>query len=137
MREPNAVMIPLEEALDRLDEVVSVFRLETETLPVRASLGRVLRVPAYAKLALPPFDKSAVDGYALPADNTPAGDERALPAGGSGGGEYRLLETVHAGETGSRPLLPGTTVKVMTGAPVPAGTERVVMVEHAGKPTAA
>lgn len=118
MREPSAVMIPLEEALARLDAAVSAIRMDTETLPVRASLGRVLRAPARARLALPPFDKSAVDGYALPDD-------------GSEEDGYRLLETVHAGEAGSRPLLPGTAVKVMTGAPVPAGTERVVMVEHA------
>jgi molybdopterin molybdotransferase len=117
MREPNTAMIPFEEALRRLDEAVSPLRLDTETLPVRASLSRVLRAPARARLALPPFDKSAVDGYALP-------DQ------GCEGEEYRLLETVHAGEIGSLPLLPGTTVKVMTGAPVPAGTERVVMVEH-------
>jgi molybdopterin molybdotransferase len=117
MREPNAVMIPIEEALRRLDEVASPLRLETETLPVRASLGRVLRAPARARLALPPFDKSAVDGYALPDD----GNEES---------GYRLLETVHAGETGRLPLRAGTTVKVMTGTPVPAATVRVVMVEH-------
>jgi molybdopterin molybdotransferase len=118
MREPNAEMIPIEEALRRLDEVTSPLRLEIETLPARASLGRVLRAPACARLALPPFDKSAVDGYALPDD----GNEED---------EYRLLETVHAGETGRLPLRSGTTVKVMTGAPVPAATVRVVMVEHA------
>jgi molybdopterin molybdotransferase len=118
MREPDAVMISLDEALRRLDGVASPLRLQTETLPVRASLGRILRAPTHARLALPPFDKSAVDGY-------------ALPDGGREMDEYRLLETVHAGETGTQPLLPGTTVKVMTGAPVPAGTERVLMVEHA------
>jgi molybdopterin molybdotransferase len=118
MREPDAVMIPLEEALQRLDDAVARLRLDTEILPARVAVGRALRSPARARLALPPFDKSAVDGY-------------ALPVGGSEGDEYRLLETVHAGETGSLPLLLGTTVKVMTGAPVPAGTERVVMVEHA------
>jgi molybdopterin molybdotransferase len=118
VREPEAVMIHLEEALRRLDEAVSPVQLGAETLPVRTALGRVLRSPACAILALPPFDKSAVDGYALP-------DE------GGEGAEYRLLETVHAGATGNLPLLPGTTVKVMTGAPVPHGTRRVVMVEHA------
>ncbi len=113
-------MISLEEALRRLDEAVASISLEAERVPVRGALGRVLRDPAYARLALPPFDKSAVDGYALPDD----GNEED---------EYRLLETVHAGETGRLPLQPGTAVKVMTGAPVPAATARVVMVEHAGE----
>jgi molybdopterin molybdotransferase len=118
MREPDVVMIQFDEALRRLDEAVAPIKLDAETLPVRAALGRTLRAPARARLALPPFDKSAVDGY-------------ALPDRGGEGDAYRLVQTVHAGETGDLPLLPGTTVKVMTGAPVPAGTERVVMVEHA------
>ncbi len=120
MREPDARMITLEEALRRVDEAVSRLRLDAEVLPVRAALGRTVRAAAHARLALPPFDKSAVDGYALPDD----GDE---------GAEYRLRETLHAGESTPQPLRPGTTVKVMTGAPVPSGTERVVMVEHASE----
>jgi molybdopterin molybdotransferase len=84
----------------------------SETVPVRDARGRVLLVQQVSSLDLPPFDKSAMDGFAIR-----QGDERA---------EYRLLETVAAGATPTVSLEPGTTVKVMTGAPVPDGTGRVV-----------
>jgi molybdopterin molybdotransferase len=116
VHDPDAIMIPLETALRLIDEAVAPVRLETEALPVRAALGRVVRGPQLARLALPPFDKSAVDGYALPE--------------GASAGEFRLLETVHAGTVGRAVLQPGTAVKVMTGAPVPAGTACVVMREY-------
>jgi len=112
----NAPMIPLEKAFSLLDETLEGFRLPTETLPVKEALGRVLHTDQKSRLDLPPFDKSAMDGYAvLP------GDERD---------EYRLIEKIRAGKPGTRKLVEGTTVKVMTGAAVPAGAGRVIMQEH-------
>lgn len=110
-------MIPLEEALRILDEALADVRLPTERVPVRSALGRVLTADQLSRLDLPPFDKSAMDGYAILPD-----DERE---------EYRLLETVAAGQVGTTELAPGCAVKVMTGAPVPSGAGRVIMVEHA------
>jgi molybdopterin molybdotransferase len=112
----NAPMIPLEKAIALLDETLMGFRLPTETLPVQEALGKVVRNDQKSRLDLPPFDKSAMDGYAvLP------GDERE---------EYRLIETIAAGKLGTQKLTEGTTVKVMTGAAVPAGAGRVIMQEH-------
>jgi len=112
----NDPMIPLQQALAVLDETLQEFRLPTETLPVQEALGRVARADQESRLDLPPFDKSAMDGYAvLP------GDERD---------EYRLIEKIPAGKLGTRKLIEGTTVKVMTGAAVPAGAGRVIMQEH-------
>jgi molybdopterin molybdotransferase len=108
-------MIALEEALGILDESLKGRRLDTESIPVREAAGRVLAEDQLSLLDLPPFNKSAMDGYAIL-----EGDERD---------EYRLLETVAAGYVESCKLSPGTTIKVMTGAPVPPGTGRVVMVE--------
>jgi len=109
-------MIPLEKAFSILDETLEGFRLPGETLPVREALGKVIRTDQKSRLDLPPFNKSAMDGYAvLP------GDERD---------EYRLIETVPAGKLGTRKLVAGTTVKVMTGAAVPAGAGRVIMLEQ-------
>lgn len=108
-------MIPLEEAWALVEEALGGRAAARETVPVRAAQGRLLAADQHARLELPPFDKSAMDGYAIL-----AGDVRT---------EYRLLETVAAGQTPSAELLPGTTVKVMTGAPVPAGTGMVVMWE--------
>jgi molybdopterin molybdotransferase len=112
----NDPMIPLHQAFALLDETLQGFRLPTETIPVQEALGRVANADQKSRLDLPPFDKSAMDGYAiLP------GDERD---------EYRLIETVAAGKLGAQKLIEGTIVKVMTGAAVPAGTGRVIMQEH-------
>jgi len=119
----RARMIPFEEALRRLDEACAGSLVPAEFLPLRAALGRTLRADQRARLDLPPFDKSAVDGYAV-------GDDPAAP-----GAVYRVEGTTHAGDPPPGPLRPGAARKVMTGAPVPAGTARVVMredVEAAG-----
>ncbi len=109
-------MIPLDEALRILDNTLAHVKVGYETIPVRDAIGRVLVADQISRLDLPPFNKSAMDGYAILAD-----DERD---------EYRLLETIAAGQVGTSSLQPGTTVKVMTGAAVPPGAGRVIMVEH-------
>ncbi|UCD75051.1 MAG: molybdopterin molybdotransferase MoeA [Phycisphaerales bacterium] len=110
-------MISLEEALRLVDDSLAGSAMAGDTIPLRQALGRTLLADQFARLDLPPFDKSAVDGYAIGPDKE--------------SDEYELLETVAAGRVGTASLRPGTTVKVMTGAPVPKGTERVAMVEHA------
>jgi len=110
-------MISLEEAFQRVDAACENVTLPTERLPLKQAHGRILATDVTSQIDLPPFDRSAVDGYALP-----AGEEQA---------EYKVLETVTAGRPGRAELTPGTAVKVMTGAPVPPGTARVAMVEHA------
>jgi molybdopterin molybdotransferase len=76
----------------------------------------VLAADQRSCLDLPPFDKAAMDGYAVL-----GGDHRA---------SYRVLETVAAGTVPAQKLEPGAAVKVMTGAPVPAGAGEVIPVEH-------
>ena len=110
-------MLDLKKALAILDDMLSGKTLDTETLPVGESFCRTAAADAVSRLDLPPFDKSAMDGYAVMATD----DER---------GEYRVLETVAAGEIPTKPLEPGTATKVMTGAPVPEGAGKVVIVEH-------
>ncbi|MEJ2719547.1 MAG: molybdopterin molybdotransferase MoeA [bacterium] len=109
-------MIPLETAWAIVDEKIKP-ALPGETIRVRDGLGRFLAAPQRSRLDLPPFDKSAMDGYAVP-----EGDERE---------RYRVAGIVPAGEAGFDRIEPGTAVKVMTGAPVPAGTGRVIKVEEA------
>lgn len=112
-------MIALETALAIVDEEIGQRRVPTEIVPVRKAARRFLATDQRSKLDLPPFDKAAVDGYAIL-----AGDARD---------EYRLAGIVAAGEPSNDTLAPGTTVKVMTGAPVPPGAARVVMVEQAAE----
>ncbi len=108
-------LVPLEEALATVDRVLAGRAIETETVPVSNARGRILAECQVSRLDLPPFDKSAMDGYAVMAD-----DERE---------SYRVLEVIPAGQSPSRQLEPGAAAKVMTGAPVPEGSARVVMVE--------
>ena len=112
-------MILLETALSKLREILRESVLPREVVQVRRAAGRFLLSDVHSRLDLPPFNKSAMDGYAiLP------GDERR---------EYRLLETIPAGRVSRAKLLSGTTTKVMTGAAVPAGAGKVVMVEYASE----
>jgi molybdopterin molybdotransferase len=108
-------MIPLEEAQAIVDATVPCLDLERQRIPVCEALGRIAAADVRSRLDLPPFDKSAMDGYALP-------EGEPCP-------RYRVLETVAAGSVPGQPLQPGTAVKVMTGAPVPAGTGRVARLE--------
>ncbi|MCX8052627.1 MAG: molybdopterin molybdotransferase MoeA [Armatimonadetes bacterium] len=108
--------ISIEEALAIVDETMGTVRPVAETVALRNALGRVAFADQRSRLDLPPFDKSAMDGYAVLAD-----DECD---------EYEVVETVPAGHTGTKELTPGTTVKVMTGAAVPKGTGKVIILEH-------
>jgi molybdopterin molybdotransferase len=90
---------------------------ESHMLPPAEAVGRVLLAEQRSRLDLPPFDKSAMDGYAVC-----PGDQRR---------EYRLLAVVAAGQMPAAPLVPGSAVKVMTGAPVPQGAGLVIKREHA------
>ncbi|HEX5759448.1 MAG TPA: gephyrin-like molybdotransferase Glp [Thermoanaerobaculia bacterium] len=108
-------MIPPEEAWARLEPHLAP--LPEERLALRDALGRVLARPLAARVDVPPFDASAMDGYAL--------------AGAPEPGERRpVVGTVAAGDAPGLALLAGTAARVMTGAPLPAGTDRVLPVEE-------
>ncbi len=87
-----------------------------ETVPLRAAAGRVLAVDAGADRPYPPFDRAMRDGFAVRAKDLP--------------GTLRITGEVRAGAWPERELQAGEAVEIMTGAPVPAGADAVVMVEH-------
>lgn len=88
-------------------------------VPLERALGRVLARDVKSDRDLPPFDRAAVDGYAVRLD----GEWRE-------GSTYRVRGTIPAGTSWSRALKAGEAVRVMTGAPVPRGADGVVMVER-------
>ena len=90
--------------------------LELETRPRRHVLGRVLAAPVAASQDVPAADVSAMDGYAL------AGAVAA-------GARLPVTGTIAAGDAPGHTLQPGRALRIMTGAPVPAGADRVVPVE--------
>jgi molybdopterin molybdotransferase len=108
-------MISLVSARQIVAEAIGDIKLPTEDVSVRHAAGRILSQDQLSAIDIPPFNKSAMDGYAIPP--------------GDGCEEYRLLETVAAGDVPRYKLTAGTAVKVMTGAPVPEGAEKVVMIE--------
>ena len=113
-------MIPPDEALRLIFDRVRV--LDEERVPLALSVDRVLAADVRASTPLPPFDNSAMDGFALRA----ADIKDAAPGNPV---ELDVLETVRAGETGRLEVTPGSAVRIMTGAPLPRGADSVVMVE--------
>lgn len=97
--------------------------LPAQTVNHAQALGRVLAEDIFSEIELPPFDNSAMDGYAVIAADLEGADE-ATPVG------LQLLETIGAGAVGSQTVQRGTCIKIMTGAPLPAGADAVVMREE-------
>ncbi|MFC3898766.1 gephyrin-like molybdotransferase Glp [Lentzea rhizosphaerae] len=88
-------------------------------LPLDECLGLVLAADVVAPLSLPPFDNSAMDGYAV----------RAAELAGEGPVKLPVADDIPAGRTEISPLEPGTVQRIMTGAPVPPGADAVIQVE--------
>lgn len=111
-------LMPVEVALARLLAQAEASEIvETERVSLSEADGRVLAEPLLAELDLPPWDNSAMDGYALRlADWT---------------GEPLLVsQRIQAGSA-PMPLQPGTCARIFTGAPLPAGADTVEMQENA------
>lgn len=87
-------------------------------VPLDSALGLTLAAPITSDLDSPPHDKSLVDGYAARWSDIAAG--RTL----------EVLEEVLAGAVPQQTIRSGTATRLMTGAPIPAGADAVVMVEH-------
>jgi len=97
--------------------------LPPEDVSLEAAFGRVLAADVYAERAVPPFRNSAMDGYAVnAADVTAARADR--PA------RLRVVGEAAAGHAPHQPVHPGTAVRIMTGAPLPDGSDAVVPVEE-------
>ncbi|MGD8322705.1 MAG: molybdopterin molybdotransferase MoeA, partial [Gemmatimonadota bacterium] len=96
--------------------------LPLEAVPLLDALGRVLGEDLTATATLPPWDNSAMDGYAV------RGEDIA-DASGAHPVQLRVVGRVHAGETASPTVGPGEAVRIMTGAPIPPGADSVVRVE--------
>ena len=91
--------------------------LDAEQVPLGQAFGRFLAGAVAAGRALPPFDNSAMDGFAVRAADLP--------------GELPVAGSIAAGAAPSAALAPGTAVRIMTGAPLPTGADAVVMREEA------
>lgn len=121
MRADPADWLAPAEALRRI--VAAVEPLGTEERAIGDALGAVLAEDVAAPVDLPPWDNSAMDGFAARADDV-RGATRERPA------VLRVVDDIPAGGFPSRALGPGQAARIMTGAPVPDGADTVVRVEH-------
>ncbi len=110
-------MIPYEKALELID--LRTAPLGAQEVPTIECGGRVLAEEVIARIPSPPFNKSAMDGYAVR-----SADVRELPA------KLKLVGESLAGGWPDFAVGPGQCAAIATGAPVPEGADTVVMVEH-------
>jgi molybdopterin molybdotransferase len=113
-------MISVEEALEKVLSYVEV--LEPERKPILDCLGQVLAEDVYSTIDIPPLDNSAMDGYALRAEDT-RGATSSSPR------YLVVVGEIAAGAIPTKEVRPGTAIRIMTGAPLPAGADAVVQFE--------
>ena len=113
-------MLELDEAVSRILSVLPV--PVAEPVAIGQAYGRVLAASAHSPVPLPPFDNSAMDGYAVRAGDTAS-------AGAQHPTRLRIVGKAAAGETFAGELAAGQCVRLFTGSPLPRGADAVVMQE--------
>jgi len=107
-----------------LGDIMAAIRpLPPRELALADALGAVLVDDVTARWPLPAFDNSAMDGYAVRAADVSAASADSPVV-------LAVAGVIAAGDTGRRDLVPGTVIRIMTGAPVPPGADAVVPVEQ-------
>lgn len=110
-------LLPVAEALSRILDGARPG--PTQSVPLLEAGGRVLAEAVGARMTQPPFDASAMDGYAVRAD-----DVTTLPA------TLKLVGEAAAGRAFKGAVGPGEAVRIFTGAPVPSGADAIVIQEN-------
>ena len=114
-------MISVEEALEKV--LAKVHILDEEEKPILESLGQVLSRDISSRIDVPQLTNSAMDGYAVRAVDT-KGATVASPK------ILKVIDTVAAGYISKLSVTLGTAMRIMTGAPVPAGADAIVQFEN-------
>jgi len=109
-----AELLSLEEAQRRILE--RVVRLPAEQVSLQDAAGRVTAADVESRVDLPPFDSSAMDGFALRAADTP--------------GRLPVVERIAAGRPASRALVAGEAMAIATGGAIPDGANAVIPIEY-------
>jgi molybdopterin molybdotransferase len=114
----GGALLTVEEALARIEERVAPV-VATETLSLQAARGRILAADVVARMNLPPHANSAVDGYAFAHADLLQDRDTVLPVSGRAAAGHALGRPAHRGEA----------IRIFTGAPMPEGTDTVMMQE--------
>lgn len=113
-------MIDVDSALNIIDE--NTKEMDFEKKDIVSCLNKVLAEDIYSRDNLPPFDKSAMDGYAIKSDDTQKYDtEKAI--------EFEIKGLIKAGDCSKDELKSGQAFKIMTGAPLPKGADAIIEIE--------
>ncbi|MDE1158585.1 MAG: molybdopterin molybdotransferase MoeA [Neorhizobium sp.] len=115
----KAPLLPVSEAISRLLHAARPIEA-TESVALDAAAGRVIAGDLIANLTQPPFDASAMDGYALRAADAP-----------SIGSELTVIGSAAAGHAFDDPIGAGEAIRIFTGAPLPPGADAILIQEDA------
>jgi molybdenum cofactor synthesis domain-containing protein len=113
-------LTPLEDALKKLFSHIKVGPIEV--ININDSLNRILAEDIISEIDVPPFDRSAMDGYALIAEDT-FGASQKNPK------NIRLIGTIEIGESTDKNINKGEAIRISTGAPTPGGSDAVIKIE--------
>jgi len=122
---PIKETIPISEALRLVDEASRPID-RTSKIPLEEANGRTLATDIVANRDVPPFNRAAMDGYAVVAETT-ADASRYKPT------RLQCIESVHTGRLPTLRISPGECTEIATGAPIPDGANAVVMVEQTNR----
>ncbi|MEE8582885.1 MAG: gephyrin-like molybdotransferase Glp [Dehalococcoidales bacterium] len=122
---PFGALLPYEEALKTVLENVSPLE-RVEEVPITAAMGRVLARDIIATHSTPPFDRAAMDGYAVKARDTFGASRRNARL-------LTVIDVIYAGMIPQKRLAARQCIQIATGAKMPAGADAVVMVEDTDK----
>lgn len=114
-------LMPVQEAHDIIKSTLKT--VGTEKIALEDAHMRVLAEDIRSNLNSPPFERSAMDGYAIKAEDT-FGFSEANPA------KFKIIDTIGAGQLSNKVVKSGQAVKISTGAPIPKGANAVVMEEY-------
>ena len=112
--------ISVERAIELIEQNTPV--IETERISATRAHGRILAADVCAPIDQPPWPRSPLDGYALRAEDS-TGATREHPV------SLQVIDTIYAGGWSEKTIGPGECVRLMTGAPIPAGCDCVIRQE--------
>ncbi len=113
-------LTPLENALEQLFSRIKLTPIEE--IEVGKALNRILASDIVSKIDLPPFDRSAMDGYAIKAEDS-------FGASPKNPKKIKLVGTIEIGESLKLKINKGEGIKISTGAPIPEGSDAVIKIE--------
>lgn len=122
---PFHSLISYEEAREIINKNITQIE-RTEEVGLSEALGRVLYEDIKSRVDVPPFNRAAMDGYAVRAEDT-------FGAGQFNPKILECIDVVHAGEVSDKKVNMGQCIQIATGAPLPVGADAVVMVEDTDK----